>query len=104
MKQDFSIWQWLFYVSWAILSLWLILKVTGVIKTPIWLEYGVPIGSFILGVLGLYKNIIENISLLREGFAKVTVKVEHLEKDSEIFKQELKNLTKEFLNFSKRTL
>jgi hypothetical protein len=41
-QQKVSIWQILFYFSMFILTVWLILKVTGVIQTPLWLEYGIP--------------------------------------------------------------
>ena len=35
-------WQGLFYVSWATVVIWAILKSVGIIQTPIWLELGLP--------------------------------------------------------------
>ena len=85
MNEKMSIWQILFYVSWAVLTLWLILKITGVINTPVWLEYGVPIGSVILGIFGLYHNLVETIN-------KVVIGLAHIEKDFEVLKTDVGTL------------
>ena len=75
-----SKWQLMFYVSWAALSIWLILKVIGVIQTPVWLEYGFPVASMIIGIFGLYQNLLESIKGLSIGLATLTTKFEHLDK------------------------
>lgn len=75
-----SPWQLLFYISWTVLGLWLILKSVGIIKTPFWLEYGVPIASVFLGVIGIYHNILEQIKILAIGLATLNTKFEHLDK------------------------
>ena len=87
-KQKVSIWQILFYVSMASLTLWLILKLTGVIQTPDWLEYGFPAASLIISIFSFYQNLTENIKLLSVGFATLTVKVDHLESDMHVVKQD----------------
>ncbi len=84
-----SFWQLLFYFSWAVLTFWLILKITGVIKTPLWLEYGVPLGGLILGIFGLYQNILESIGKLTVQMTALTMKVDHLDKDAEILKKDI---------------
>jgi len=83
MKQKMSFWQIVVYVSWSIIALWLVLKSTGVIKTPFWLEYGVPVGSFLIGMLGIYHNLIDNDTKLAVALATLSVKVSHLETDVE---------------------
>lgn len=85
MRKRISPWQVLFYVSWSVVALWLILKLTGIINTPVWLEYGVPIAGLLLGALAHYQHIIETL-------AKLVVKVEHLDKDVEMLKQRTANL------------
>lgn len=89
MNKEISVWQIMFYVSWTVLSIWLILKVTGIIQTPIWLEYGVPIGSLIIGVFGLYHNIMEAFNKLSVNLAALTSKVNHMEKDIELVKTKI---------------
>lgn len=84
--KEISVWQLLFYISWAILSIWLILKVAGIIQTPLWLEYGVPIGSLIIGIFGLYHNIIEAFNKVSVNLAALSSKVDHIEKDLELVK------------------
>lgn len=96
MENKISFWQALFYLSWSILALWLILKVTGMIRTPVWLEYGVPIGSFMVGILALYKNILKDISGIAIGLATVTVRVDHIAGDVGKLDMKVSNLTAGF--------
>jgi hypothetical protein len=82
MREKVSPWQIVFYVSLSVLSLWLILKVTGIIQTPTWLEYGVPIASLIFAIPAHHQHIIETL-------ARVGAKVEHLDKDVEFVKADV---------------
>ena len=82
VKREISFWQVLFYFSWSVLAIWLVLKVMGFIKTPIWLEYGIPIGSFMLGVLAIYKNVLEDIHKISMGVLAVTMRVDYLTTNS----------------------
>lgn len=79
MEQKVSIWQVLFYLSTAVLTLWLILKVTGVINTPEWLGFGVPIASVIIGVFALYHNLIEKMNQLGINMLTLNSKFDHLD-------------------------
>lgn len=94
MMPKYSKWQILFYVSWTVVAIWLVLKVIGVIQTPIWLEYGIPMGGLLLGAWGIYHNLMENINKLAVGFATLNVKfdnlsskVDHIDKDVEWLKK-----------------
>jgi len=87
MQQRISPWQVLFYVSWSVLALWLILKVTGIIHTPVWLEYGVPIASLLVGILGIYQNVLEQLKNVTVELARVVAKVEHIDRDVETLKR-----------------
>ena len=91
-QRKFLFWNTLFYISWSVLALWLILKVTGVINTPIWLEYGVPIASLLIGVLALHSNIFDSIKQLAIGFATLDVKVDNIESDVGILKHDMKSV------------
>ena len=88
-----SIWDYLFYLCWSVLMLWFILKVFGVINTPIWLEYWVPLGSFVLGFLMFYQSFMDKILSLIASISKLAVndarmesRLDHIEKDVEILK------------------
>ena len=88
-KQKVSIWQILFYFSMGVVLLWLILKLSGVIQTPLWLEVGVPTAGLLLGIFTLYRNIFNGIKDLSVGLATVAVKVDHIEKDVSSLKQDM---------------
>lgn len=87
MNEKMSPWQILFYVSWSVVALWLILKLTGVINTPFWPEYGVPLAGLLLGLLSFYQNIVEQLKELVVGFATLNVKVSHIDQDVEMLKR-----------------
>lgn len=76
----FLFWHIVFYFSIAVLTIWLILKMAGVIQTPFWLQYGIPIASVIVGSCALYQNMFSSIRDLAVGQAILTTKVTHLEK------------------------
>jgi len=81
-----SVWDYLFYASMSILTIWLILKVTGVINTPFWLEYGVLIGTFILGFFTFYQSMIDKIIVLSTNDARIEAHLIHLDKNVEFLK------------------
>lgn len=61
------------------LTLWLILKLTGIIQTPVWLEHGIPIAGVILGVFSCYQHLLKTLMHL-------VVKVDRLESDVHVLK------------------
>jgi len=77
-NQKISKWQILFYLSLTVITIWLILKVTGVIHTAPWLEYGVPIAGFILGLLSFYQDLLENVHAIAIDTATLKVEFKHL--------------------------
>jgi len=110
-----SVWDYLFYACMLILTIWLILKVIGVIQTPVWLEYGLPIGTGILGFLMFYQSLVDKILViylelgklhtsdarldeklssldreLRGNDARLETKLIHLDKDIGIVKATLR--------------
>ena len=65
----------MFYASLGVLLLWLILKSVGVIHTPFWLEYGIPIASVIFGALSVYKSILDSVHTIALNLATLTERV-----------------------------
>ena len=89
-----SVWDYLFYASLLILLIWLILKVTGVIRTPVWLEYGVPIATVIMTFFTFYQGLLDKIfsmqlqiNVLAVNDARIEERLKHLDKDFEELKK-----------------
>lgn len=95
IKQKISIWQILFYFSMSIVLLWLILKLTGIIQTPVWLEFGVPIAGLFAGIFTMYHNLMRAITKVGITVATLAVKVDHLERDMNVVKQDTSLLKKD---------
>lgn len=93
-----SKWDYLFYLCLITLTIWLVLKVTGVINTLVWLEYGVPMGTLILGFYTFYETLIDKffimiskISKLEANDARMEVRLDHIERDVELVKSDVKS-------------
>ena len=56
------------------------------------LEYGVPVASLIFGIMGVYKDLLDNIKTLAVGLATLNTRFDHLDKDVEILKADVKLL------------
>ena len=78
-NRKLNIWDYLFYLSLIVLTIWLILKSIGVINTPFWLEYGVPIVTIVITSLTFYKNILDSIGKLAINLATLNTKFSHLD-------------------------
>src|SRR3989344_5052134 len=81
MEQKISIWQVVFYLSLLVITIWVILKSVGIIQTPFWLEYGVPIAGFVITFLAFYQNLIEKINQFAINLVSLNYKVDNLDKD-----------------------
>ena len=72
MVRRFNIWDFLAWVSLVYIFVWLILKVTGVINSPLWLTYSPVFGAVYLA--GWYAQKIDAMSgkvdLIAEEFTK----------------------------------
>ena len=95
MEPKISIWQVLFYFSMAVLTLWLILKLVGIIKTPLWLELGIPMASLILGIFAFCHNIMKYINNLSISLATLTTKVGYIERDISSLNSKVNHLDKD---------
>ncbi len=102
-KIERSVWDYLFYFFLSILTVWLVLKVIGVIQTPVWLEYGVSIGSSI-GVVatlfqginkkfdkvdGKFERVLSEMRNLHANSARMESKLAHIDRDLESVKDTL---------------
>lgn len=91
----------MFYLCILILMIWLILKVAGVIQTPAWLEYGLPIGSAIIGFLMFYQSLIDKIfgiylkiGMLHANDVRFEEKFSHIEKELGHLDQDMETVKK----------
>lgn len=92
---NITFWKALFYLSLGTVTLWLILKLSGIIHTPVWLEFGVPIAGIIIGIFSMYKTIID-------GIHNIALKVEVFEHKFHAHDQRLQGIEQELLNITKR--
>lgn len=86
-------WELMFYASIATLIIWAILKSVGVINTPAWLEFGVPVIGLAFAALSFYQNLADKFTALAVTIAGHTVRLEHLERDVEQIKSKLTSMT-----------
>jgi hypothetical protein len=98
MRRKLNIYDYLFYLSLLVITIWLILKSVGIIQTPFWLEYGVPVGGFVVATLTLYQNLLDKISRLSIGFATLNTKFSHLDNEVKEFKSDIKRDFSELRN------
>jgi len=89
-----SVWDWVFYASLGILTVWLIFKVTGVIQTPLIIEYGIPIASLILILFSFFEKFVEWFTTLSKEVGAVKVDVEHVKGDVGRVKGEVEHMEK----------
>lgn len=97
MTKRLNILEIIFYLSLLVLAVWVILKSIGVIQTPVWLEYGVPILSSVISILTLYLNIIKKINKLDINFAVLSTKFCHLEKEVGILRTDVDLLKRKLI-------
>jgi len=75
-----SIWDILFWVALAILSIWLVLKLTGIIQTPVWQDL-LPLGfSAILLLLSAWGKLSKIDNIERE-IRRINYKIEKVGND-----------------------
>lgn len=94
IKQRISLWQILFYLSMSVVLAWLILKLTGIIQTPIWLEFGVPIAGLFFGVFTMYHNLMKAMNKVGIGLATLTLEVKHMGEDVRSLNDDMKTVKK----------
>ena len=81
MIRKLTFWDYVFYLSLLTTTIWLILKLTGIINTPLWLEVGLPTGSLIIGLFSIYERIMKEVRDTQKTLHKTIVEVEYLRKD-----------------------
>lgn len=96
MSREISFWDIVFHFAMLVLAIWTILKSTGYINTPVWLEYGIPLSGVIFSFLAFYHSIIgivfkikDELSSMKIDIAKINVKLDHHDKDLESINKDL---------------
>jgi len=85
-----TFWEISFYVSLLLILLWLILKMTGVINTPPFLEYGFPILSALFAFFSIYRDILDRIGRISQGLTKAFMRIEYQDKNITDIKENLR--------------
>lgn len=97
LENKVRFWEIVFYFALSVITGWLILKSIGVIQTPFWLQYGLPVGGFVLGILAFHHNIYSALRELAVGQAVLTTKVTHLEKKVDHLDEDVECLKKDMV-------
>ncbi len=92
----------LFYLSMGTVIVWLILKVTGVINTPVWLEYGVPLGGFITAFLTFYRDIFKEIRAVGSDITTLRIDVGSLKTDVSTLKNRTDHIERKLDHVDKK--
>ena len=98
IQERISGWRILFYLSLLVVTVWLILKLAGVIQSPVWLEYGVPFAGLLIGFLALFQELLKNIHAIALDVNTLKLKVDHHDQEINFLKQELNFLKQELIN------
>jgi hypothetical protein len=106
-----NVYDYLFYFGLSIIAIWALLKITGIVQTPLWFEIGLPVGGFIITIGAFFQNFYKNISNMYNDLSKnmnnlynglskdvnkiainvsiLNIKFEHLEKDMDFIKKKI---------------
>ena len=92
-KRKWSFWDFLAWVSIGYITLWLILKVTGVINTPILLEYSPLFGAVYLTghLVSKLMRATEDISEVKTNVKVLESKVIEMDKDLHFIKKNIES-------------
>jgi hypothetical protein len=85
-------WDILFYLSMLVLVIWTILKSTGIINTPAWIEYGIPFSGFIVGVFTIFQKFTDKLNKVVYALGKLQTKTNYIEKDVRELKDDVSTL------------
>lgn len=97
-----DLWRWVFYGSLLVLSVWLILKVAGVIQTPVWAEYGIPVASLIIGLFACFQGVVESFMKIQVALAVLSTRVSHVETDIDDVKGDVRGVKRDIEGVSRR--
>lgn len=73
-----SIWDYLAWIILFLITIWIILKITGIIQTPIWLQY-----SPLLGVIYLAGWAMSKLDTATEDIKEIKTDIEEIKKDTQ---------------------
>lgn len=92
-------WMILYYLGMAVVLLWALLKSAGVINTPEWLEIGVPAVAAVIGLYGIFKEILDRI---HEVKLDVIVLRKDTERDISLLQADVHSLRNDFGRLEKK--
>ena len=75
-----KIYMTIYWTCSALILLWYVLKSTGVIKTPLWIEL-LPVALAIFGAGAVFQEMRIDIRELKKNVSILTRRADHFEKD-----------------------
>ncbi len=88
MKREMSFWDILAWIVLGLILLWLILKVTGIINTPILIEYAPYFGAVYLAgwAMSVLVRATQDINGMKKNLSFLNKHFHDIDKDIEIIK------------------
>ena len=89
MKKSGHIWDIIAWVILALIALWLILKVTGIINTPLWIQYSPLFGAIYLAGWSMHK-----LKTATDNIKDMKTELKDIDQDRNILKNNCPHLNK----------
>ena len=84
MKIPVKVYDWIYWISIVVVLLWMVLKATGVINSPVWQEL-LPFAGGVVAVIAYFQKVGRSLQ-----------KIEHMDSDLREFKAEIKADLRDF--------
>jgi hypothetical protein len=93
-KRGRSFWDYTAWVILFLIALWIVLKLIGVINTPIWLEYSPLFGLIYLAGWGMSKldNVTTNVKEIKDDVNSLWDDTKKIESDMNILRKKCPKL------------
>lgn len=99
LSRRISPWAVMFYLGMAMILVWALLKSVGVINTPVWLEVGIPAVGAVLGLFGIFRELLNSIHQVK---LDVIVLRKDTEKDISLLQAGIQTLRTDFARLEKK--
>ena len=83
MKLNPKVYDWVFWISLAVVAIWMILKIFGVIHSPVWQDM-LPFAGVIMAIAAYFQKTGASLQ-----------KIDHIVQDLHDFKNEMRDFRKE---------
>ena len=96
LKRDWvsKFWEGVYYFGIGTTILWMILKLTGVINTPLWANVVPSLGGIVIGLVGLHRQYTKEIRSLHVLTHVTATRCDYITTDIKEIKSDIKAMRK----------